>query len=386
MRAGTTRGVRGAPLVVLALVLGAWVSGRAMMWENPFPVAFQELVPGIDIASIDGKNGGEGPDLASGSPFDQTADPMNLLFPRLAIATMQPGIQFPERLLQPIERGATPLSPAVAAGHQLLMAAAFNVDWLAANTHPAWPSRSTAPRQRQASAFGLPAQSSPQSADRWSLDAFAFYRAGSGSNSISQGRVPVYGASQIALNLQHRLGNAGSHDPRVFVRAYRAFVPDGEQEIAGGFSARPVGKVPVRAFAEVRLTQNSFGTDIRPAAYVVTELAPASLPLDFTLETYAGAGYVGGEAATGFVDGQIAATREIARFEGHGGSPVRVSLGAASWGGAQKDASRIDVGPTMRIDLSVGEVPARISLDWRERVGGDAAPDAGLAATISTRF
>lgn len=82
MRAGTTRGVRGAPLVVLALVLGAWVSGRAMMWENPFPVAFQELVPGIDIASIDGKNGGEGPDLASGSPFDQTADPMNLLFPR----------------------------------------------------------------------------------------------------------------------------------------------------------------------------------------------------------------------------------------------------------------------------------------------------------------
>lgn len=198
--------------------------------------------------------------------------------------------------------------------------------------------------------------------------------------------MPVYGASQIALNLQHRLGNAGANDPRVFARAYRAFVPDGEQEIAGGFSARPVGKVPVRAFAEVRLTQNSFGTDIRPAAYAVTELAPASLPLDFTLETYAGAGYVAGDAATGFVDGQIAATREIARFDGAGGSPVRVSLGAASWGGAQKDASRFDVGPTMRIDLSVGEVPARISLDWRERVGGDAAPDAGLAATISTRF
>jgi hypothetical protein len=40
----------------------------------------------------------------------------------------------------------------------------------------------------------------------------------------------------------------------------------------------------------------------------------------------------------------------------------------------------------MRVDLTIGEVPARISLDWRERVAGDAAPDSGIAATISTRF
>lgn len=386
MRAETARGVRGAPLVMLALVLGAWVSGRAILWENPFPAAFEELVPGIDMATAFGESAGQGHAPAERLMSDPTTDPTHTLFPGLAIASVPSGIQFPERLLLPIERGAVPLSPAVAAGHQLLMAAAFNVDWMAASAQPASPSRSTAPRQRQTASFGLPAETPSRSVDRWSLDAFAFYRAGSGSNSISQGRVPVYGASQIALNLQHRLGNAGAHDPRVFARAYRAFVPDGEQEIAGGFSARPVGKVPVRAFAEVRLTQNSFGTDIRPAAYAVTELAPASLPLDFMLETYAGAGYVAGDAATGFVDGQIAATREIARFEGSGGNPVRVSLGAASWGGAQRDASRIDVGPTMRIDLSVGEVPARISLDWRERVGGDAAPDAGLAATISTRF
>jgi hypothetical protein len=65
---------------------------------------------------------------------------------------------------------------------------------------------------------------------------------------------------------------------------------------------------------------------------------------------------------------------------------MRLSFGGAAWGGAQKDASRFDIGPTLRLDLSVGEVPARISVDWRERVAGDAAPESGVAATVSTRF
>ena len=68
------------------------------------------------------------------------------------------------------------------------------------------------------------------------------------------------------------------------------------------------------------------------------------------------------------------------------GEPMRLSLGAGSWGGIQRDASRLDVGPTLRLDLTVGEVPARVSVDWRERVAGDAAPESGVAATLSTRF
>jgi len=65
---------------------------------------------------------------------------------------------------------------------------------------------------------------------------------------------------------------------------------------------------------------------------------------------------------------------------------LRLSVGAGAWGGAQDDAQRFDIGPTLRLDLTVGEVPARLSLDWRERIGGQAGPDSGLAATLSTRF
>lgn len=65
---------------------------------------------------------------------------------------------------------------------------------------------------------------------------------------------------------------------------------------------------------------------------------------------------------------------------------LRLSVGAAAWGGAQVDAQRIDLGPTMRLDLTVGDMPARLSVDWHERVGGEAGPDSGLAATLSARF
>ena len=74
------------------------------------------------------------------------------------------------------------------------------------------------------------------------------------------------------------------------------------------------------------------------------------------------------------------------RIDGPGPQPVRLSLGGGAWGGAQENAERLDAGPTVRFDLNVGEVPARISLDWRQRVTGDAAPNSGFAATVSARF
>jgi len=389
MTAAASSRMRGAPLIMLGVVFSAWVGGRAMLWENPYPGAILDIeAAGLMVAAspsprVDG--------FAEKRDFAVTqagiaALPAQAFAATLSLATLEAGVRVPERLLDPTGRRASPLSPAVAAGHQLLRSAAFQMDWLPAKSQAASGNHHWPTRHRSGASPVVPPHSFPNNVDRWSLDAFAFYRAGSNSNSISQGRVPVYGASQLAANLQYRLAPASPHDPRVFVRAYRAFVPDGENEIAGGFSARPRGDLPVRAFAEVRFTDNAFGTDVRPAVYAVTEIVPTRLPLEFTLETYAGAGYVGGNAATAFVDGQATVTREIVSLEGAGGQPLRLSLGGGSWGGAQEDASRLDVGPTMRLDLNLGEVPARISLDWRERVAGDAAPTSGLAATVSTRF
>jgi hypothetical protein len=142
----------------------------------------------------------------------------------------------------------------------------------------------------------------------------------------------------------------------------------------------------VRVAGELRAFDGPFASELRPGGFVVTEFAPLALPFDLALDAYAQAGYVGGEAATAFADGQVAVTREVVRFAPGFGAPVRLSIGAGAWGGAQEDASRVDIGPTLRLDLEVGEVPARFSVDWRERVGGDAAPASGVAATLSTRF
>jgi hypothetical protein len=198
--------------------------------------------------------------------------------------------------------------------------------------------------------------------------------------------VPIYGASQLGAIAQYHLAPQHAFEPRLHVRGYRAMVTQGESELSLGGSLRPVRAVPLRAFAEVRYTDTIFGADWRPAAYAVTEMPPQALPGAWQLEVYAQAGWVGGQFATAFADGQASVTHELAQIAASSGSPLRIHAGAGAWGGAQKDAQRLDVGPTVRVDWTMGRIPARVSVDWRERVGGDAAPQSGVAATLSAGF
>ncbi|MFN3990553.1 MAG: hypothetical protein ACK4IS_09875 [Erythrobacter sp.] len=231
-----------------------------------------------------------------------------------------------------------------------------------------------------------PDQASGQRPGRWSLDAWGFFRQGSDAAPISQGRVPIYGASQVGAIGQFRVAPSSRHDPRLYMRAYRAWVARGESEGALGASIRPVPHVPLRAFAEVRYTDAAFASELRPAVFVVSELPPQLLPADFILEAYGQGGWVGGSFATPFADGQLSLARELASVTVPGAGPLRLSVGAGAWGGAQKDAQRLDIGPTLRADWRMGRVPARFTLDWRQQVAGDAAPESGLAATLSTSF
>ncbi len=391
---------RGSPLAMLVLLVAVWIGGRAVVWENPFPAVLDLPVTETLFAEAQPKDGAnEAPQVANVSAEmvrAEDADSAPLVASALGTSAYEwLGYgQTTPAIVQTSERhaSAAPLTPPiVAAGHQFLMAAAFRIDWNA-----------DAPVVQQASGGG-PVDAyyqlsgdtneaprtitlASRSIDRWSLDAFAFYRAGSNSALIGQGRVPVYGASQMAANLQYRVAPGSRHDPRVYARAYRAFVGDGENEAAIGASARPLAVVPVRVAAEVRVIDNTFGTDLRPAAYAITELPSQRLPFDTRLEVYGAAGYVGGDAATPFGEGQAAITREFAQFERGNDQSARLRLGAGAWGGAQEGAGRVDIGPTLQVELNVGDVPARVSLDWRERVAGDAAPASGIAATLSTRF
>jgi hypothetical protein len=139
--------------------------------------------------------------------------------------------------------------------------------------------------------------------------------------------------------------------------------------------------LPLRAHAEIRVTDRVSDTDIRPAAFVTSEFAAIALPAKLRAETYVQAGFVGGKGSTAFADGQVHILRDIEEFD-----LGRVSVGGAAWGGAQKGANRLDLGPSPRVDFELDQTLARLSLDYRERVAGNAEPLSGATLTISTRF
>lgn len=214
---------------------------------------------------------------------------------------------------------------------------------------------------------------------RWSGYAWLFLRE-DGPTSQLAGE-PSYGRSQTGAVIRFKLVPASAHRPLAYVRGNAALAGAEEQDIAVGIAGRPLPMVPVRAAVELRATRNELGTDLRPAAYAVTELPPLKLPLGVRGEAYLAGGYVGGEFSTGFVEGQARVEKLLAREE-----DTEFTAGAGAWGGAQKDAARLDVGPTAAVSFRLGAARSRLAVDYRFRVAGDAQPASGPALTLSAGF
>ncbi len=155
--------------------------------------------------------------------------------------------------------------------------------------------------------------------------------------------------------VRYRLAPTSGHAPQVYLRGSVALEGRPEREVALGVSARPFAGVPVRLAAEARVREADSGIEARSAAYAVTELAPVRLPGGLTGEAYLQGGYVTGDFATPFVDGQARITRTLA-----GDDDFRLEAGGGAWGGAQQDAQRLDVGPERRCQLP----------RWARRTGG----------------
>lgn len=207
---------------------------------------------------------------------------------------------------------------------------------------------------------------------RLSVYGYIFGRSGNGSANALGAR---YGGSQAALQAAYSINDNIGWD--AVVRVQTALNSD-DKELAAGVRVRPLRAVPISVIAEHRFRpSNADGL----AFYAAGGKSAIPLPIDFKLNIYGQAGLSTAGPDTLFFDAQAVAERPI-----HTSGNVTVSAGGGAWAGGQSDAQRLDIGPSLSVTLSSGNQNYRLSGDWRERVSGNAAPDSGVAITLSTDF
>ena len=144
------------------------------------------------------------------------------------------------------------------------------------------------------------------------------------------------------------------------------------KEAALGLSWRPVHGMAAEIIAEQRLALDAQGrTD--PALLLAIGINDAPVGGGVIAEGYGQIGVVGHAKPDGFADGRLTVTTRI--------SP-KMSLGGGIWAGAQPDASRVDIGPT----LLVSSRHWRAAIDWRIRIAGGARPTSGPSVTLGRNF
>lgn len=363
---------RGRPLVVLTALLVAWVGARASLWQSPFAepestsaIAKMEQRPKLDT------NGSK---------------------PRPVVRAVLVHTDLSTRRTFSLGSGVAALGPAefpIGGGNEV--SAPSRSTPSGALLQQLSPSRSGSSvstalsladvaSSSLAAPMPIPGPAIEPSARRWSGDAWLLVRGGSvGPLATAQ---PSYGRSQAGGVLRYNLVPRSPLRPLAYLRASAALSGPREQEVAAGVSTRAISALPVRFAAEARAGETGGETIVRPAAFAVTELPQLPLPMETRLEAYAQAGYVGGKYATAFIDGQARVERLVHRS----GGGVELSAGAGGWGGAQKGASRLDIGPTVAVSFPLSVGRGRLAADYRFRVAGDAAPSSGPALTLSAGF
>lgn len=368
-----TRSRSGQPLVVLGGLLVLWVMARVLLWQSPFPAHLPPLPDSMF------ERWPTGIAHTHRSPWSR--------LPAAPAGTQpRPAPLWPVAASRPVpffEPGAL-----ASRGQPFDETAAHQLMWLASLTDRAAPS---APYVNAASwpgqdttgpALATPAPGETDRANRWSLAAWMFLRQGGlAASPVGAGPAVSYGASQAGGVLRYRLAQDSPWQPEAYVRVTAALDNTHDRELAAGLAVRPMAGVPVALMGEGRIRARRGAAAVRPAVLAVTEIAPQALPGGLAAELYLQGGYVGGPDATAFADGQLRVTGALARFE-----RATLRAGGGAWAGAQRGAARVDIGPTAQLDLSLGVADARLALDYRVRVSGQAAPDTGLALTLSTGF
>lgn len=362
---------RGHPLIALLAVLGGWIGGRVVNWEPPV-APYAEAKVALATAPPMGVAGGQS--LPGYEPIMMPGFSMPARAPEVRIVRVEVPVY---RFIQAKGGHDTALTDSSAPSRMPHLGRGF------ADMGPA-SQRFYAPEvsgvAASASPTGVPV--APPRPRRWSMDAWALLRRDGGGALSSAGALPAsYGASQSGGVLRYRLGLTDPRRPTLYLRGTTTTGRLRETAAALGLSARPIPAVPIITAVEGRMTEYAGQRSLQGAAMAITELPPIPLASGFRAEGYGQAGYVAGEFATPFADGQIRVDRSLI---GLGNTDVR--LGAGVWGGAQKGAARLDAGPAASIALPLRTINTRVAFDWRFRVAGDAVPDSGPALTVSAGF
>lgn len=213
----------------------------------------------------------------------------------------------------------------------------------------------------------LPEAAQPPS--RWAASGWFVTRRGAPAGGA------MLGGDQFGARIAYALG--GQRRMRLYLRATAPLAVAG-RELALGIEWQPT-KLPVRMAAEQR-----FGLDGNrggPAVAVVGGVDAVDLPFDFKLEAYGQAGAVWRGRVDPFADGALRVTQAVARA-----GRTRLDVGGGVWGAAQREAARLDVGPSAVATVPLGDQAVRVAIDWRERVAGDARPGSGPALTLGADF
>jgi hypothetical protein len=206
---------------------------------------------------------------------------------------------------------------------------------------------------------------------RWAGSVWGIARGG-GASVQPGGQL---GGSQAGARLTYALG-----ERRRLALAARVSAPRTGRgaELALGIDWQP-GAAPVHLIAEHRIALD--GGRGGPAALVVGGIDPVAILAGFRLEAYAQGGAVARDRVEPFADGAARIARPVGTI-----GRVRIDVGAGAWGGAQRGATRLDIGPMVALAIPVAERAVRLTIDWRQRVAGGAAPGSGPALSIGSDF
>lgn len=367
---------RGRPIVAMAAIVIVWVAMRAMIWQSGDVgsgtadrfVALEQrddfVLSTTPRSERPSENMGVGHDpnafstLSRPKPVAQPAYPEGI-YGSSTHHLRVPGSSISATLPPRISHALEPKNVGLEGGYAVR--AARYVE----------PSEGIDP---------APAQPKRSASRRISADAWAFVRPDAGGAFVDGLRPASLGRSQAGAVLRYKLRPV-RNAPFVYARASKALDVEEDAELAVGAGLRPFATLPVTAYAELRATDISGQRRLRPAAFVTAGFEAEPVALGFEARGYGAAGYVGGYYASAFADGVAIAEKPVAQTDA-----IKLSGGAGVWGGAQRGASRLDIGPSAGLSAKLGAANVRLQADYRLRVAGNASPGNGAAITLSAGF